>query len=97
MVDLETQGGRFFFSAVKEGDSVVFACDEEVDRQLWVQAIYRATGQSHKPVPPTQLAGGKGSNAIISRLQGGERIIFFVERLSLCRGHYVVWQSQVHG
>ncbi|KAJ8047842.1 Calcium-dependent secretion activator 1 [Holothuria leucospilota] len=69
-LDLETQGGRFFFSAVKEGDSVVFACDEEVDRQLWVQAIYRATGQSHKPVPPTQLAGGKGSNAIISRLQG---------------------------
>ncbi|XP_030829496.1 calcium-dependent secretion activator 1 isoform X5 [Strongylocentrotus purpuratus] len=70
LTELECQGGRFFFSAVKEGDSIVFACDEEVDRQFWVQAIYRATGQSHKPVPPTQLAGGKGSNAIISRQQG---------------------------
>ncbi|XP_071961490.1 calcium-dependent secretion activator 1-like isoform X2 [Antedon mediterranea] len=68
--ELEAQGGRFFFKAVKEGDSLTFACDEEVDRQLWVQAIYRATGQSYKPVPPTQISGGKGSNAIISRLQG---------------------------
>ncbi|CAB1354031.1 unnamed protein product [Coregonus sp. 'balchen'] len=25
------------------------------DRILWVQAMYRATGQSHKPVPPTQV------------------------------------------
>ena len=72
ILELEIQGGRFFFSAVKEGDSIMFACDEEVDRQFWVQAIYRATGQSHKPVPPTQLAGGKGSNAIISRQQGGK-------------------------
>lgn len=29
--------------------------DDEQDRILWVQAIYRATGQSHKPVPPTQV------------------------------------------
>ncbi|XP_022108476.1 calcium-dependent secretion activator 1-like isoform X3 [Acanthaster planci] len=68
--DLESQGGRFFFKALKEGDDIVLACDEEVDRQLWVQAMYRATGQTHKPVPPTQIAGGKGANAIISRLQG---------------------------
>ncbi|XP_029607391.1 calcium-dependent secretion activator 2 isoform X1 [Salmo trutta] len=49
------QGGRVFFSAVKEGDLVVFASDDEQDRMLWVQAIYRATGQSYKPVPPTQI------------------------------------------
>ncbi|XP_029953104.1 calcium-dependent secretion activator 2 isoform X1 [Salarias fasciatus] len=48
------QGGRVFFSAVKEGDLVMFACDDEPDRALWVQALYRATGQSYKPVPPPQ-------------------------------------------
>uniref|UniRef100_A0A665U4I6 Calcium dependent secretion activator 2 n=1 Tax=Echeneis naucrates TaxID=173247 RepID=A0A665U4I6_ECHNA len=48
------QGGRVFFNAVKEGDLVMFACDDEQDRTLWVQAIYRATGQSYKPVPPLQ-------------------------------------------
>ncbi|XP_063053069.1 calcium-dependent secretion activator 2 isoform X2 [Engraulis encrasicolus] len=48
------QGGRMFFSAVKEGDQVVFASDDEQDRVLWVQAMYRATGQSYKPVAPTQ-------------------------------------------
>ncbi|XP_047201844.1 calcium-dependent secretion activator 2 [Girardinichthys multiradiatus] len=46
------QGGRVFFNAVKEGDLVTFACDDEQDRVLWVQAIYRATGQSYKPIPP---------------------------------------------
>ncbi|XP_054586668.1 calcium-dependent secretion activator 1 isoform X3 [Nothobranchius furzeri] len=48
-------GGRAFFNAVKEGDTVIFASDDEQDRILWVQAMYRATGQSHKPIPPTQV------------------------------------------
>ncbi|KAK3558408.1 hypothetical protein QTP86_018014 [Hemibagrus guttatus] len=48
------QGGQAFFSAVKEGDLVVFATNDEQDRSLWVQAMYRATGQSYKPVPPAQ-------------------------------------------
>ncbi|MCJ8735979.1 hypothetical protein PDJAM_G00253650 [Pangasius djambal] len=48
------QGGQAFFSAVKEGDLVVFATNDEQDRTLWVQAMYRATGQSYKPVPPAQ-------------------------------------------
>ncbi|KAM3870352.1 calcium-dependent secretion activator 2-like isoform 2-T2 [Diretmus argenteus] len=48
------QGGRVFFNAVKEGDLVMFASDDDQDRVLWVQAMYRATGQSYKPVPPTQ-------------------------------------------
>ncbi|KAF7702047.1 calcium-dependent secretion activator 2 isoform X2 [Silurus meridionalis] len=48
------QGGQVFFSAVKEGDLVIFATNDEQDRTLWVQAMYRATGQSYKPVPPAQ-------------------------------------------
>ncbi|XP_077867039.1 calcium-dependent secretion activator 1-like [Saccoglossus kowalevskii] len=69
VIDLE--GGKHFFNAVREGDSIVFATDEEVERQLWVQALYRATGQSHKPVPPTtQTTTATKSNTIISRLQG---------------------------
>uniref|UniRef100_A0A8C2BSJ4 Ca2+-dependent activator protein for secretion a n=1 Tax=Cyprinus carpio TaxID=7962 RepID=A0A8C2BSJ4_CYPCA len=58
-------GGRTFFNAVKEGDTVIFASDDEQDRILWVQAMYRATGQSHKPVPPTQVQklNAKGGSA----------------------------------
>ncbi|XP_070302439.1 calcium-dependent secretion activator 2 [Salvelinus sp. IW2-2015] len=64
------QGGRVFFSAVKEGDLVVFASDDEQDRMLWVQAMYRATGQSYKPIPPTQncRAGNSQPFAPISLL-----------------------------
>ena len=39
--ELKAQGGRFFFNAVKEGDNVSFATDEETERQLWIQALYR--------------------------------------------------------
>ncbi|MGH0143091.1 UNVERIFIED_CONTAM: hypothetical protein FKN15_077719 [Acipenser sinensis] len=46
-------GGRAFFNAVKEGDTVVFASDDDQDRNFWVQAMCRATGQSYKPVAPT--------------------------------------------
>ncbi|TSM52342.1 Calcium-dependent secretion activator 2 [Bagarius yarrelli] len=48
------QGGQVFFSAVKEGDLVVFATNDDQDRSLWVQAMYRATGQSYKPAAPAQ-------------------------------------------
>ncbi|BHF73304.1 secretion activator [Sparganum proliferum] len=54
--DLSTMGGTFFFNLVKEGDNMIFATDDENERQLWVQAIYRATGQTHKPVPPAKSA-----------------------------------------
>ncbi|XP_038011753.1 calcium-dependent secretion activator 2 isoform X14 [Motacilla alba alba] len=68
------QGGRMFFNAVKEGDTVIFASDDEQDRILWVQAMYRATGQSYKPVPASQaqkmnLKGGN-ANTDISPLSG---------------------------
>ncbi|XP_054255782.1 calcium-dependent secretion activator 2 isoform X12 [Indicator indicator] len=58
------QGGRVFFNAVKEGDTVIFASDDEQDRILWVQAMYRATGQSYKPVPANQAQkmNPKGGN-----------------------------------
>ncbi|XP_063998101.1 calcium-dependent secretion activator 2 isoform X15 [Pogoniulus pusillus] len=59
------QGGRMFFNAVKEGDTVIFASDDEQDRILWVQAMYRATGQSYKPIPANQAQkmNLKGGNA----------------------------------
>ncbi|RWS31419.1 calcium-dependent secretion activator-like protein [Leptotrombidium deliense] len=59
-------GGRFFFNAVKEGDSVIFACDDENECHLWVMALYRATGQAHKPTPLMQTT----KNSTISRIQG---------------------------
>nr|CAD7428360.1 unnamed protein product [Timema monikensis] len=65
MSDLE--GGRFFFNAVREGDSILFASDDENECHLWVMAMYRATGQSHKPTPPITPAG---KNSTISKIQG---------------------------
>lgn len=62
----EFEEGRFFFNAVKEGDSVIFACDDENECHLWVMALYRATGQAHKPTPLVQTT----KNTTISRLQG---------------------------
>lgn len=55
-----------FFNALKEGDTVIFASDDEQDRVLWVQAMYRATGQSYKPVAASQAQkmnskGGEGN------------------------------------
>lgn len=65
-MDLKAQGGKFFFNAVKEGDNVSFATDEEAERQLWIQALYRATGQSHKPTPPNAAI----KSALLTREQG---------------------------
>uniref|UniRef100_A0AC34QCC0 Calcium-dependent secretion activator n=1 Tax=Panagrolaimus sp. JU765 TaxID=591449 RepID=A0AC34QCC0_9BILA len=62
--DLYNQGGKFFFTAIKEGDELKFATDDENERNLWVQALYRATGQAYKPVPPKQSTNAS------SRTQG---------------------------
>ncbi|CAI5785357.1 Hypothetical predicted protein [Podarcis lilfordi] len=69
------QGGQMFFNAVKEGDTVIFASDDEQDRILWVQAIYRATGQSYKPIPASQAQkmNPKGSNMQADVLQNADR------------------------
>ena len=56
-VDLE--GGKFFFNTVREGDSVLFATEDEQDSHNWVMAFYRATGQAHRPAPP--VTTGKSS------------------------------------
>ncbi|KAI1285895.1 Calcium-dependent secretion activator [Halotydeus destructor] len=62
----EFEEGRFFFNAVKEGDSVIFACDDENECHLWVMALYRATGQAHRPTPLVQTS----KNSTMSRMQG---------------------------
>ena len=49
---LTMHDAEYFFQAVREGDVVTFATSEENERHGWVQALYRATGQSHKPTPP---------------------------------------------
>ncbi|XP_034984571.1 calcium-dependent secretion activator 2 isoform X2 [Zootoca vivipara] len=69
------QGGQMFFNAVKEGDTVIFASDDEQDRILWVQAMYRATGQSYKPIPASQAQkmNPKGSNMQADLLQNADR------------------------
>nr|XP_046918163.1 calcium-dependent secretion activator 1-like isoform X3 [Dermatophagoides farinae] len=64
----ELPEGKYFFNAVKEGDSIVFACDDENECALWVMAMYRATGQAHKPTPLMPTTSNK--NSTISRLQG---------------------------
>ncbi|VDK38815.1 unnamed protein product [Taenia asiatica] len=46
---------RFFFNLVREGDALTFGVFEESELHAWVQAIHRATGQSHKPVPTTHV------------------------------------------
>ncbi|GLH08157.1 uncharacterized protein GBIM_13451 [Gryllus bimaculatus] len=63
----DLEGGRFFFNAVREGDSILYASDDENECHLWVMAMYRATGQSHKPAPPITPAG---KNSTISKIQG---------------------------
>lgn len=67
MVGMDLEGGRFFFNAVREGDSILYACDDENECHLWVMAMYRATGQSHKPTPPITTAA---NSTTISKIQG---------------------------
>ncbi|XP_030755946.1 calcium-dependent secretion activator isoform X4 [Sitophilus oryzae] len=61
------EGGRYFFNAVREGDIIIYASDDENECHLWVMAMYRATGQSHKPTPPLTL---QDKNSTISKIQG---------------------------
>lgn len=65
----DLEGGRYFFNAVREGDSILYASDDENECHLWVMAMYRATGQSHKPTPPVTL---QDKNSTISKIQGGK-------------------------
>lgn len=67
----DLEGGRYFFNAVREGDSILYASDDENECHLWVMAMYRATGQSHKPTPPLTL---QDKNSTISKIQGGTHV-----------------------
>ncbi|XP_043508226.1 calcium-dependent secretion activator isoform X3 [Frieseomelitta varia] len=67
MVGMDLDDGRFYFNAVREGDNIVFATDDENECQTWVMVMYRATGQSHKPTPPVSVAD---KNSTISKIQG---------------------------
>jgi len=58
---MNLEGGKFFFNTVREGDSVLFATEDEQDAHNWVMAFYRATGQAHKPAPPVNT--GKNSSS----------------------------------
>merc|ERR1719431_1602890 len=57
---MNLEGGKFFFNTVREGDSVLFATEDEQDSHNWVMAFYRATGQAHRPAPP--VTTGKSSS-----------------------------------
>lgn len=46
---------RFFFNAVREGDNIVFASDDVSECTQWVLTMYRATGQSNKPIAPLSV------------------------------------------
>lgn len=75
MFGIDLNGGRYFFNAVREGDSIAFACDDENECSLWVMAMYRATGQSHKPTPPVT----QDKNSAISKIQGGNICICIIK------------------
>ena len=63
----DLEGGKFFFNTVREGDSVLFATEDEQEASSWVMAFYRATGQAHKPAPPVN----SGKNPTDTKKTGG--------------------------
>ncbi|VDD79190.1 unnamed protein product, partial [Mesocestoides corti] len=71
--DLVQLGGSFFFNLVREGDNMFFATEDENERQLWVQAIYRATGQTHKPTPPTKLTTSVATSSTSSTINSNRK------------------------
>ena len=90
LADEEHKGGRFFFKAVKEGDQVLFATEEELERQIWVNKLYTATGQSHKPVAPNLSAVSVQPHVnTLTRLQGGQLNSHKI--LMLCSFHHEFW------
>ena len=60
---------------------IVCCSDDEQDRILWVQAMYRATGQTHKPVPPTQ----------VQKLTAGKQGQLDAPVSQFCKHCYVLW------
>lgn len=50
--------------AEKEGDHILFGCQDERERQSWVMALYRATGQHHKPEPVLRQASDSSGSHV---------------------------------
>ena len=71
--DEEHEGGKYFFSCIKEGNSVTLSTDDEMERQMWVHKISQATGQSHRPVAPETLEIGTPKTNSLTKLMGGEK------------------------
>lgn len=67
MFGVDLDGGKYFINAVREGETVLFACDDENECSLWVMALYRATGQSHKPTPPVS------QNSAFAKVAGDDK------------------------
>ncbi|XP_076224576.1 calcium-dependent secretion activator 1 isoform X2 [Nomia melanderi] len=67
MFGANLDGGRYYFNAVRDGDTIVFASDDENECQTWVMVMYRATGQSHKPTPQVSVVD---KNSGTNKLQG---------------------------
>ncbi|EDV25343.1 uncharacterized protein TRIADDRAFT_23934 [Trichoplax adhaerens] len=69
----------FHFKGVKEGDWIYFASADENDRQLWIQKLYQATGQTHKPIPHNSvsisLSSGKTTERSRARKHGMEDFV----------------------
>ena len=44
---LDLEGGKFFFNTVREGDSVLFATEDEGDANNWVRSVPENLGSVH--------------------------------------------------
>ena len=87
---LDLEGGKFFFNTVREGDSVLFATEDEGDASNWVMAFYRATGQAHKPQPPTST----GKSSILA--SGNGKLYLVVHKPPPCSSAVHVLDQPIH-
>lgn len=49
---------KHYFTLIRENECALFCCDDEHEAASWVMALYRATGQAHKPEPLAQSGSG---------------------------------------
>ncbi|CAH8530575.1 unnamed protein product [Dicrocoelium dendriticum] len=61
----------YFLKLVREGDTVIMATSTDADRQSWIQTIYRATGQTHKPAIPNHLTIGTPTRLFTGESEAG--------------------------
>ena len=53
-LDKDATAYRYKFVLLSEDGKLKFGCRDDSDRRVWVQWIYRATGQSYQPSLDTQ-------------------------------------------